>query len=104
MSHRELRRRVRPARHLCAACRERKARYQYHGHVRADHDHVLCFQCFRAERERVRARQLATAPSFAQASAPQPCRPLTMREIEHRRRMLAACEQALRVASSSAQV
>ena len=106
MSHREIRRRVRPARHLCAACQERKARYQYHGHVRADRTHVLCFQCFRAERERMRARQLkGTVPYFPLfRTAP---RPLTQKEIEHRRLMLNACEQAVRdarIASSSARV
>lgn len=29
---------------------------------RADREHVLCFQCFRSERERQRARQMALFP------------------------------------------
>ena len=103
MSHREIRRRVRPARHLCADCRERKARFEYRGHIRADRTHVLCFQCFRAQREQIRARQLkGTVPFFPGfdekgdsplfTAAP---RTLTLREIEHRRRMLRACEDAI---------
>ena len=49
----------REAKKLCARCLERKARYQYRGVVRADRDHTLCFECFRSERERRRARVLA---------------------------------------------
>ncbi len=90
MSHREARRRRRPLRHLCAACQERKARYQYQGHVRADRTHVLCFQCFRAERERMRAWQLANEPQRVQPVLPR--RVLTDSEIEHRRRTLAFLE------------
>jgi hypothetical protein len=42
----------------CEACRARKARFQFRGTVRADRDHTLCFACFRAERERGRARNI----------------------------------------------
>lgn len=97
MSHREARRRRRPLRHLCAACQERKARYQYQGHIRADRTHVLCFQCFRAERERMRAWQLANEP---QPLLPwRSKRTLTLSEIEHRRRMLAYQESLATVAA-----
>ena len=44
---------------LCQGCRGRKARFRYRGAVRADRDHTLCFECFRSERERLRARALA---------------------------------------------
>jgi len=47
---------------LCAACRERKARFKYRGEVRADRDHTLCFECYRGEINRARARRL-TEPS-----------------------------------------
>lgn len=87
MSPRSLRRQVRHTRHLCAACRERRAKYQSHGHVRADRDHVLCFECFRSLREQTRAQRLATI------DRPQPVRfTLTAAEINHRMRMLAHLE------------
>jgi hypothetical protein len=57
--------------------------------VRADRDHVLCFQCFRSLREQSRAKQLADLPR------PRPIRhDLTPTEIEHRLRMLAHLEGA----------
>jgi len=46
-------------RKLCQRCHERKARFQYRGIVRADRDHTLCFECYRSERERQRARSLS---------------------------------------------
>lgn len=48
--------RTRQARRLCAGCRARKARFQYRGRVRADRQHSLCFECFRAEQNRQRVR------------------------------------------------
>jgi hypothetical protein len=83
------RRRHRSSRHLCAACRERRARFQYRGEVRADHHHVLCFQCFRAARERMRAWQ------FRETYAPSHLY-LRPEAIEHRRRMLAHLETQAR--------
>lgn len=68
MSKHEARRQHRQDRHLCASCRERKAKYQYHGHVRAERQHVLCFQCFRSARERMRARQLVLGATSTPAS------------------------------------
>jgi hypothetical protein len=47
--------------HVCEACRERKARFQYRGVVKADRAHTLCFACFRSERDRLRARVLAAS-------------------------------------------
>ena len=43
---------------LCAACRERKARFRYRGEVRADRDHTLCFECYRAQHNRQRVLTL----------------------------------------------
>ena len=86
MSTTERRRPYRPSRHVCAACHDRKAKFRYQGHVRADRDHVLCFQCFRSLYEQSRARQLAALPR------PRPAVELTPAGIEHRQRMLAHLE------------
>jgi hypothetical protein len=71
----------------CQTCRDRKARLGFRGEVRADRDHVLCFECFRSERERQPAQRRAetTAPvhsPFDVAAA------LSSRQIAHRRAML----------------
>ncbi|MBI2833329.1 MAG: hypothetical protein HYX76_02760 [Acidobacteria bacterium] len=42
-------------RHLCAACRVRRALFRFGGVVRADRFHTLCFQCYRALRDRLRS-------------------------------------------------
>jgi hypothetical protein len=39
-------------RRLCQVCHERKARFAFRGRVKADDDHTLCFECYRAEYER----------------------------------------------------
>ena len=59
------------AKHVCEGCRERKARFQYRGVVKADRAHTLCFACFRSERDRLRARALAheAAGGYANAAA-----------------------------------
>jgi hypothetical protein len=76
------------ARQACQRCQERKARFQFRGKVRADRDHVLCFECFRSERDRRRARmldavQVEPLPVFLHSSAA-----LSERQMAHRRRML----------------
>lgn len=94
MSTREHRRVLHRRHRLCAACQERKAKFQYQGTIRADRDHVLCFQCFRAERERQRARQLVLFPHTAPETTV-----VTPSGLEHRRRMLQHLEaQAASVA------
>ena len=65
---------------LCQRCRERKAKFKYRGVVRADRDHTLCFECYRAEHNHVRAEGLAER---------RPLRTLTPNQIRHRREMLA---------------
>ena len=94
----------RRSRKCCESCRKRKARFQHRGVVRADRHHTLCFECFRAQRDRRRAQQLADARSpqgaprlpFGDAAAEvRPAAPLEPRgalndrQREHRRRMLA---------------
>ena len=78
------------ARRACQACYERKARFQFRGTVRADRDHVLCFECYRSERERGRARRLAEVPAAGPLKIASSFRdrPLTDRETAHRNRML----------------
>ena len=75
------------AKNRCAGCCQRKARFRYRGRVRADRDHTLCFECYRAQNDRRRPERLAgMAPAVPMRS---PFRmPLTERQIEHRRAML----------------
>lgn len=72
------------ARRSCQACHDRKARFRFRGRVRADRDHVLCFACFRAQRDRHRAQGIrAICASLAER------RPaLTDRQVAHRHQML----------------
>ena len=92
---------------LCRSCAMRKARFRYHGIVKADRDHSLCFECFRSERDRRRAQLLAevasagTAPLETSAAVRLPGfgpKALTSRELAHRWRMLGHL-RAVRAAS-----
>jgi hypothetical protein len=74
---------------LCRSCAERKARFRYHGVVKADRDHTLCFECFRAERDRRHAQLLADVPTERQLALDFAPRVLTARATDHRRRMRA---------------
>jgi hypothetical protein len=78
------------SRRACQACRARKARFQYRGRVRADRDHVLCFECYRAERQRDRARRLAEVPGAQRVPLMRDLRDtaLSDRQVAHRQRML----------------
>ena len=104
MSSSQRHRRSRRLRTLCAACQERKARFRYRGEVRADRDHTLCFQCYRAEINRTRSRRLrerASPPVLQSSSSPQdPARTrLDARRIAHRQRMLDYLQRTSCVAS-----
>lgn len=59
MSPSASRRLRRVPRHTCRACQEHPAKFRFRGEVRADRDHELCFQCFRAVINSVRARRMA---------------------------------------------
>lgn len=97
MSTRERRHLDRAARHLCASCRERRAKFQYRGRVRADRDHVLCFQCFRSQTERMRAQAIkGTAPIAENGDSPRFPRELTVAQIAHRQAMLAHLQSQAR--------
>jgi hypothetical protein len=65
-------RRVHRGGRLCQTCGERRAQYIRHGIVKADRTHTLCFECFRAERNRVRARGLAGEGWLAPLASPLP--------------------------------
>ena len=90
---------------LCAACRDRKARFRYRRGVRADRDHTLCFECYRREINRARARRFkerATLPVLWSSSSPQDLagsRLLDGGRIAHRQRMLDHLQDATHVAS-----
>jgi hypothetical protein len=55
-------------RHLCLGCRAHRARFRYRGQVRADRDHTLCFRCFRAELNRLRALAMRAPAGRLRAS------------------------------------
>ena len=74
-------------RHACQSCRNRKARFRYRGSVRADRDHTLCFECYRSERERQRARRLIKAQAVGGS--------LGDRQMAHRPTMLAHMENTV---------
>jgi hypothetical protein len=83
-------------RKTCHSCQARKARFRFRGAVRADRDHTLCFECYRAERDRRRARLFAEAEREQPAALRSPFRgasPLSERDAAHRRAMLAHCER-----------
>lgn len=91
MSNNELRRQSKQVKTLCAGCQERKARFRYRDEVRADRNHTLCFECFRGEVNRARARRMVDAgvgPSV-----------LDPRQIGHRQRMLEHLQRLTAAAS-----
>jgi hypothetical protein len=105
MSSNELRRQSKLVKTLCAACRERKARFRYRGEVRADRDHTLCFECYRGELNRARARRLIDAAVTPPVRSPFGATAgvgrlvLDPRQIAHRKRMLEHLQQLTAAAS-----
>ena len=105
MSCKERRRLSKSVRTLCAACQKRKARFRYRGEVRADRDHTLCFECYRGEVNRSRARRLirAAVPSrvrspFGPSAGAGPF-VLDPRQTAHRQRMLEHLQRLTAAAS-----
>lgn len=115
MSSYERNRRSKRFRTLCAACQERKARFKFRGEVRADRDNppsltelrrgtTLCFECYRGEINRARARRMTetmipprTPPPFGhQQSA---CGRVPERQLAHRQLMLDYLQRQPAVAS-----
>ena len=81
-------------RHLCTVCRERHARFAYHGIVKADRTHTLCFQCYRSELNRQRARRALIVPPVTETQLPFEDR---MRLLATRRRRAQIAARALAV-------
>ena len=115
MSSSERRRWSKRFRTLCAACQKRKAKFRYRGDVRGDADHppslfelrrgtTLCFECYRGEINRARARRLterATPPRMPSPFGRQEAvdgRLLDQRQIAHRQRMLDHLQRSSAVA------
>ncbi len=59
-------------RRLCLACGERRPLFSYRGVVKADRDHTLCFECYRAEVNRLRACRLRAFDAGASIANPRP--------------------------------
>lgn len=79
-----------PGYRQCMACGERRPLFAYRGVVKADRHHHLCFQCYRAEGNRLRAWNpcdaaglIARRPAAARSVAD---RAALLREIAARRR------------------
>lgn len=91
----------------CEACRSRRARFRHRGVVKADASHTLCFQCYKAERDRLRARQLLVPrPALPERAGPRPAwaRPPALDEerLAHRMRMLAHLRRQAQIAARRA--
>jgi hypothetical protein len=78
---------------LCLSCRERRPLFLYRGVVKADRDHNLCFECYRAEVNRLRARRLGAVAAGAGIANPRlrpskavPDRAALLADIAARRR------------------
>src|SRR5450759_4888193 len=105
MSSHECHRRLKRVKTWCATCRERKARFKYRGEVRADRDHTLCFECYRAAVNRARARRMTETamplwmPSpFGQEGSGHD-RILNASQLAHRQGMLDHLQRPSAVAS-----
>ena len=61
-------------RHQCLGCGARRSLYRYRGFVKADANHTLCFRCYRALRDSMRARSLARMASVFQSDSQKECR------------------------------
>jgi hypothetical protein len=57
---------------LCLACGKRRPLFLYRGVVKADRDHNLCFECYRAELNRLRSRRLGDRGATASMANPRP--------------------------------
>lgn len=104
MSSSERHRHSKRFRTLCAACQARKARFRYRRQVRADRNHTLCFECYRGELNRARARRLTEQPArpiVSPFSAWQAvgARVLDARQVTHRQRMLEYLQRLSEAAS-----
>jgi hypothetical protein len=70
----------------CLSCGERRALFFFRGVVKADRDHNLCFECYRATVNRLRARRLADVETGAMFAQP---RLLPSKQVTDRAALLA---------------
>jgi len=61
-----------PGRRVCLGCGERRPLFAYRGVVKADRHHDLCFECYRAEGNRLRAWQPGDAADGLGRAAQRP--------------------------------
>jgi hypothetical protein len=73
-------------RRLCLACGERRPLFYHGGVVKADRDHTLCSECYRAEVNRLRACRLR---AFAAGACIANSRPQPSKSIGDRAALLA---------------
>lgn len=105
MSSSERQRQSKRLKTSCASCRARKALFRYRGEVRADRDHTLCFECYRAELNRARAKRLNEPPAQRQIVPPLShddglaSRTSSNQQVAHRQRMLDHLRRRAEVAS-----
>ncbi len=110
MSSSERHRRSKLSKGLCAACQARKARFRYRRVVRADRDHTLCFECYRGEINRARARRLTQVVNQLPSRSPFGVQQaacvtgLDERQLAHRQRMLDHLQCTPAVASWSSSI
>jgi hypothetical protein len=74
-----------PGYRLCMACGERRPLFAYRGVIKADRHHNLCFECYRAEGNRLRAWQPCEG---AGAAGPPVHRPAPARSVADRSALL----------------
>jgi len=46
---------------ICAACKQHNAKFTFHGKVKRDRQHDICYRCYRSLRDRNAAWQLSVA-------------------------------------------
>ena len=54
--------RRRAVRKVCAGCERQRALFRYHGVVKWDRYHTLCFRCFRGQVDALRRTRQVTGP------------------------------------------
>ncbi len=95
--------RPRATTHLCVACNERPARFQYRGVVKADQTHTLCFRCYRSMVDSIRNVEpvgqvtwLRSRPGYGRVTGPVAVAPDKYAHLARRRRQaLIAARHAL---------
>jgi hypothetical protein len=88
--------------HRCLVCGERRSLFCHRGVVKADRSHTLCFECYRAELNRQRARRLAEAHYWLRTSSPAPARSKLLEDRDGLRAELDARRRRAQIAARHA--